>query len=45
MDRNYQEEAGKLKNQDYYNQWGKKIIKVAEPYHIENIAKLYRLLK
>lgn len=39
------EEAEKLKNQDYYAAWSKKIIKAAEPYHIENIAKLYRQLK
>lgn len=37
-------EAEKLKNKDYYNQWSNKIIKAAEPYHIENIAKLYRKL-
>lgn len=38
-------EVEKLKNQDYYNQWGRKIIKAAEPYHIENIAKLYKQLR
>lgn len=37
-------EVEKLKDQDYYNQWSKKIINSAEPYHIENIAKLYRQL-
>lgn len=34
----------KLKNQDYYEGWSGKIIKAAEPYHIENIAKLYKQL-
>lgn len=37
-------EAKKLKNKDYFEGWSKKIIKAAEPYHIENIAKLYRQL-
>lgn len=37
-------EAEKLKNQDYYEGLSKKIIKASEPYHIENIAKLYRQL-
>lgn len=37
-------EVEKLKNQNYYNQWSKKIIKATEPYHIENVAKLYKQL-
>jgi hypothetical protein len=38
-------EVENLKNKDYYDQWAGKIIKAAEPYHIENIAKLYRQLR
>lgn len=37
-------EVEKLKNKDYYEMWSDKIIKAAEPYHIENIAKLYKQL-
>lgn len=38
-------EVEKMKNKDYYDQWASKIIKAAEPYHIENVAKLYGQLK
>ena len=38
-------EAEKLKNQNYYNQWAEKIIKPAEVYHIDNVAKLYKQLR
>ena len=38
-------EAEKLKNQNYYNQWAEKIMKPAEIYHIDNVAKLYKQLK
>jgi hypothetical protein len=37
-------EVEKFKNLDYYNAFAKKIIDAAEPYNIENIAKLYRRL-
>jgi hypothetical protein len=37
-------ETEKLKNKNYYDKLVKKIIKAAEPYHIENVAKLYREL-
>lgn len=37
-------EAEKLKNPSYYNKLASKIIKASEPYHIENIVKLYRKL-
>jgi len=37
-------EVEKFKNKDYYDSFAKKIIDAAEPYHIENIAKLYRRL-
>src|SRR3989344_1132453 len=39
------EEAIKLKDADYYNQWSDKVFKEAEKYHISNIAKLYRKLR
>src|SRR3989344_675595 len=38
-------EIEKLKNKDYYYQFAKKITTAAEPYHIENVSKLYRELK
>jgi hypothetical protein len=38
------EQANKLKSKNYYKQWPEKLIKMAEPYHIENIIKLYRRL-
>lgn len=38
-------EVEKLKNKDFYEDWSKKIIDPTEPYHIENIAKLYRQLR
>jgi len=34
-----------MKNRDYYDEFANKIIDAAEPYNIENIAKLYRQLK
>lgn len=37
-------EVQNLKNKDYYDSFAKKIIDAAEPYNIENIAKLYRQL-
>jgi len=37
-------EAKKFKNKNYYNKWSKKVAKMAENYHIEKIAKLYRKL-
>lgn len=37
-------EVEKMKNKDYYDVFAKKIIDTAEPYHIENIAKLYKEL-
>ncbi len=38
-------EVEKLKDPDYYQQLSQKIIPPTEPYHIENVAKLYRNLK
>ena len=38
------EKVEKFKNQSYYDQFVQKIIPASEPYHIENIAKLYRQL-
>lgn len=38
------QEAEELKKPNSYNSLAQKIIKAAEPYHIENIAKLYRQL-
>ena len=38
-------EIEKLKDQDYYNSWSKKLIPEMERYHIENIVKLYKELK
>lgn len=38
-------EVKKMKNKDYYDLWSRKIIKAAEAYHIENIAKLYKQLR
>jgi len=37
--------VAKLKNKDYYNSWVKKIIPMAEKYHIEEIINLYKKLK
>jgi len=37
-------EAEKFKNKAYYNRWARKISKMAEKYHIEKIAKLYKKL-
>ncbi len=37
-------EAKKFKNPTYYRQWAKKVSAMAEKYHIEKIAKLYRKL-
>lgn len=37
-------EVEKMKNKDYYDAFARKIIVAAEPYNIENIAKLYRKL-
>lgn len=34
-------EAQKLKDENYYNQWSKKLLKEAEKYHISNTTKLY----
>ena len=36
---------GSLKNKDVYNSWVDKIVPMAEKYHIENIANLYKKLK
>lgn len=38
-------EAEKVKNRDYYNQWSSKIMKAAEDYHIDKIAEKYKQLK
>lgn len=38
-------EAIKLQDEDYYEEWSKKLIKKAEEYHISEIAKLYTNLK
>ena len=37
-------EAKKFKDPTYYRQWAKKVSAMAEKYHIEKIAKLYRKL-
>lgn len=37
-------EVEKLKNKDYYEEWSSRVTRAAEPYHIENIAKMYRQL-
>lgn len=37
-------EVEKMKEKDYYDKFSRKIIEAAEPYHIANIAKLYRQL-
>lgn len=39
------EEAEKLKDVNYYNQWSNKVFEEAEKYHISKIAELYRQLK
>jgi hypothetical protein len=39
------EEAEKLKDINYYNQWSDKVFKEAEKYHISHIAELYKQLK
>jgi hypothetical protein len=39
------EEAEKMKDKNYYNKWSEKVKLEAEKYHIEKIAKLYKLLK
>lgn len=39
------EEAKKLKDVNYYNQWSDKVFNEVEKYHISNIAELYRQLK
>jgi hypothetical protein len=38
------EEAVKLKDDSYYNQWAYNVFNEAEKYHISNIAKLYKEL-
>lgn len=38
-------EALKLKNNNYYNKWSKKLTKKAKEYHISKIVKLYKQLK
>ena len=37
-------EAKKFKDLKYYHHWAKKVLAMAEKYHIEKIAKLYRKL-
>ena len=37
-------ELEKLKEQDYYNSWSRKLIPAMEKYHISNIAELYEQL-
>lgn len=39
------EEAEKLKDVDYYNQWSDRVFNEAEKYHINQIAELYKQLK
>lgn len=39
------EEANKLKDVDYYNQWSDRVFDESENYHISKIAELYKQLK
>jgi len=34
----------RLRNKHYYCQWPQELIKMAEPYHIDNVVKLYKNL-
>lgn len=38
-------EVEKFKEENYYNEWANKVVKMAEQYHISRIADLYKKLK